>query len=514
LKEVGALVDLLVDEDRQKDVERAIVRAGKSAIATLEERLEAALPPLRARVLRVIGQFVHEAAARTLLLRALDDADPKTRRNAAMALGRADPRPENPPPRETEAALLRAWDKDPRVEMHRTIASSLGKIGSAASLSRLTEAGRSRDAELARIAQQAVMRIERTASRGNREPIAGARVPPRPVDVRFLCRRGLETWLADELSQVTGVGDACIDGAGVVRAHLRGPLDALLSARTMLEARFPLAAVLVREGEPVAEAVARAVTSEQARAILGTWSEESVRYRLEWVGEGHKRAATWETAQAIGRLEASWINDPTASSWGFLVKAKERSVDVELVPHGLADARFDYRQGDVPAASHPTIAAALARVGGARKDDVVWDPFVGSGSELVERALLGPFRSLTGTDLDARALATARANLAKARVPARLEHADALLFDIAPTLVITNPPMGRRASRTTTLRPMLDAFVRKVAKVLAPDGRFVWMAPFPRGAREAATQGGLRLAWAGLVDMDGFDAELQHWVRR
>jgi hypothetical protein len=40
------------------------------------------------------------------------------------------------------------------------------------------------------------------------------------------------------------------------------------------------------------------------------------------------------------------------------------------------------------------------------------------------------------------------------------------------------------------------------------------MAPFPQDARKAASAGGLSLEWARLVDMDGFDAELQSWHKR
>src|SRR5947207_4079330 len=58
---------------------------------------------------------------------------------------------------------------------------------------------------------------------------------------------------------------------------------------------------------------------------------------------------------------------------------------------------FRSRVADVAAASHPTIAAALARVAGTAPDEVVWDPFCGSGAELVERGRLGSAR-LLGTE--------------------------------------------------------------------------------------------------------------------
>jgi 23S rRNA G2445 N2-methylase RlmL len=218
--------------------------------------------------------------------------------------------------------------------------------------------------------------------------------------------------------------------------------------------------------------------------------------------------------RAIARRAPQLVNDPTASLWEVIVEAQARRVDVALEPRALVDPRFLWRRSSVPAASHPTIAAALARVAGLRDDDVVWDPFVGSGAELIERAALGPFRALLGTDVDPRALSAARDNLAAAGLSAHLEEADALVH--APggvSLVITNPPMGRRASRAAGLAERLDRFVVHVASVLVRGGRFVWIAPWPPRARSAALGAGLSLDWARTVDMGGFDAEMQRWIR-
>jgi 23S rRNA G2445 N2-methylase RlmL len=185
-----------------------------------------------------------------------------------------------------------------------------------------------------------------------------------------------------------------------------------------------------------------------------------------------------------------------------------------IEPRAVVDPRFSWRHGDVPAASHPTIAAALARVAGVRDDDVVWDPFAGSGAELVERALLGPYRALVGGDVDPRALDAARANLAAAGLTAHLEQRDVLAP--APegvTLVITNPPMGRRAARSPGLDALLDRFVAHAAAALPARGRLVWLAPWPKRSRAAAAAAGLVLDGSRMVDMGGFEAELQRWVK-
>ena len=125
-RDLGPLVDLLADDALEKHAERALVRLEGAAAARLAERFDASRPPLRARIVRVLGKLAADEKARTALLAALGDADAKTRRNAAIGLGHA----QGP---DVEAALLAAWSADPRPEMRRTIAASLGKVGGEAS---------------------------------------------------------------------------------------------------------------------------------------------------------------------------------------------------------------------------------------------------------------------------------------------------------------------------------------------------------------------------------------------
>jgi tRNA G10 N-methylase Trm11 len=209
------------------------------------------------------------------------------------------------------------------------------------------------------------------------------------------------------------------------------------------------------------------------------------------------------------------INDPTASPWELGVEEVGGRTLMELRPRRLVDPRFAYRQQFVPAASHPTFAAALARLAGVRADDVVWDPFCGSGAELIERMKLGPAARILGTDMSADALAAARANVDAAGAPSTLPggvellHSDCLLVKgVKPTLIITNPPMGRRVQRGG-LVPLLDRFVEHAAAELAPGGRLVWISPLPRRTAEALTKLGLRLGARHEVDMGGFGAEIQ-----
>jgi 23S rRNA G2445 N2-methylase RlmL len=507
-RDAAALVEMLASDDETvlADVERAIGRLADLALDALEKRAADAKPPLRARVMRAIGRRAAESdRARAILVAALGDPDAKTRRNAILALGKA-------AAPGVEDALCEAWDREERIDHKRSIAASLGKIGGARALERL-RAVETDDAELRRIVDRARLMLDRTATRTDESSIDDGRAPALQTPVILHCREGIEKLLA---ADAEAMFEARMLRPGRVGATLRGPLRDLWSLRTMTRFGFPLPQQWLRDGEDAGDALVRAITSPEARRIFATWTRGAVRYRIAWGGGGHRRAVVWRCAKRIAEIEPTFVNDPTESTWEVVVHQQKRAIDVEVSPRKLDDPRFAYRLGDVPAASHPTLAAALAKVAGVRDDDVVWDPFVGSGTELVERARAGPYARLIGTDVDADAIATARANLDAAKVErAELVLADATEF--APkgvTLMISNPPMGRRVVRTTQLGALLERLVDRAAELLAPGGRLVWISPLAVRTRERAEAAGLVVDYVQDVDMGGFDAQIQRMRRK
>jgi len=341
------------------------------------------------------------------------------------------------------------------------------------------------------------------------------------VRVTLRCRAGLESILIDELPAAIGARVFRDAPAGVrIEGSLAGAPAELFAARTMLSFGFPLDPERVGADGDTIPAIVAALTSPRSLAILRRWTTGPLRYRLAFRKGGKRRAAVWRIAEEVARRAPDLVNDPTGSPWQadiFEVPANDKVgapgwVRLELVP-SIPDPRFTYRTGDVPAASHPTIAAALVRAAGPRGDDIVWDPFAGSGTELCERALTGPYLSLMGSDLDAGALAIAKANLEAAGARAvTLIQGDSTRLNPpgpAPTLIVTNPPLGRRVQRGAGLGPMLDRFLEHAANVLAPGGRMVWISPFPERTRGVAEAHGLTLARSQEVDMGGFPGELQ-----
>jgi 23S rRNA G2445 N2-methylase RlmL len=502
-RDARGLIALLGSEDEElaEHAERAIGRLGAASLPAMIAEIEQAKSPLRGRLSRAIGRFAATSdEARAFAVRALTDVDAKTRRNAIVALGKA-------PGDGVEAALLEAWAREPRVDHRRSIAEALGKVGGLRART-LLDAVTTDDAELRRLVERARLMLSRTSTRSEASGIDASREPPGPTHVMLYCRDGIERILADEAGEHF---EARAFGAGRVKATLRGPLAELAALRTATGFAFPLPQQRMAEGEDASFAIARALASPESKRVLTTWTRGRIRYRIAWADGGHKRAVVWSAAKRTTELDAELVNDPTDSVWEASVRFSNRFVDVELSPRALEDTRFAYRLTDVPAASHPTIAAALARIAGVDGHDVVWDPFVGSGTELIERAKLGPYARLIGTDVDEGALTATRTNLEAAKVDGvELHLEDATTFSpTGVTLILSNPPMGRRVVRSTELGKLLDRFVDHAAKVLVPGGRIVWLSPLPERTRARAEANELHVEDARMVDMRGFSAELQ-----
>ncbi len=339
--------------------------------------------------------------------------------------------------------------------------------------------------------------------------------PPTPVVMVARCRAGLETLLAGELHDIGLQVDRL--GPGLVRTTLAGPLVSLMAARTMLTAGAMVELHPERSRDAaaskdaLAHQIAEAIARPEVLALLTAWTRGPIRWRLDFERGGHRRALVWAAAARTRELAPVLRNQPRASTWEFVVTADEQHL--ELRPHRYTDTRFTWRVADVPAASHPTIAAALARVAGAVAGEHVWDPFCGSGAELCERGRLGAAH-LHGTDLDERALAATRQNLSAARLIATLTQADALAHPPPPPgfgLIITNPPLGRRLRGDAGA--LLERFAARVPSMLAPGGRLVWITPSPDRTGPVLRDAGLALGYARDIDLGGYEARLERWNR-
>lgn len=507
-----ALLALLADDDDLADhAERALSLLGLDAGRAALRRASQIDATGRARLVRAAGRIAATPEGEELregIAALLSDSDTKVRRAAARALGVSGD------PRFAPQLLARVEAAELDVTERKALIAALGKLGDASALASVAEVARdAEDAELRRIAEEATLRLSRDAARARGESAIDGDAPvPHDVTVLLTCRAGFEDLLVDEALPLLEAKRA---GAGGARGTLCAgrTLNGLRALRTAAKAELLGGEARIEDGD-VATAAAIALASRTTYALLRATTIGGVRYRLAWPGGAHRRADTFRVAVEASRLRPELINDPRDAPWQARLELEQRTalVRVWLSPNALPDARFDYLEERAEGASHPTVAAALARLGGVRDEDVVWDPFCGAGTELVERAKLGPYAQLLGTDLDERIAELARATLARAVVPnAAIHHGDALLERPrpAPTLVLTNPPLGRRVGRDRDPGTLLCELAAHLPDVLAPGARVVWLSPQPDRTAHALVSAGFRVTDGIRVDLGGVFAERQ-----
>jgi len=503
-KHLAKLFQALAAAEREdaRRLERALGRAGEAAGRVALTRLTAADARERARLYAVLGRVANSSGAaefRSALLAGLEDADERVRRVASSSLGKL------AVPEATER-LLERWPAASTLE-RRSLAEALGKSSNEAALA-LLRAERASDPELSRIIERARLMLERDLGRSAPSAIDLGRALGAPQTLIAHCRSGL-SWVLAEEARASSLGSATVVGPDRVRFSHRGAFGELLRLRSALGfgVEIPL------PGSPqdsLESRVASALQHPDAERAVRAWTSGRARFRLAFAEGGHQRDKVWRVAAAIAERIPWFHNDTQESPWEVVIDTRRGML--ELCPRRFEDPRFSYRSEDVPAASHPTIAAALARVAGVRAEDIVWDPFVGSGLELIERGLLGPFRELHGSDLENKALAAARSNAERAQLSIDLRPGDARHHRVqGVSLIISNPPMGRRVARDGNLGPLLDAFLGNAAASLATGGRLVWLSPFADRTASRARQLGLKVTRHDPVDLGGFPAELQRF---
>jgi len=426
----------------------------------------------------------------------LGDPAEKIRRYAMNALPKAGAGREE----ETEMlALLRSTGID---REKKFLSGALEKIGGAETLTAargvLPQTEQKARAAVVRAECPGAVRLDRML-----EEIDGVRIHLRG-------RRGLEGVMRSEVEE-QGKFRVLKVGSGLVVVEPVGPfqLADVFALRCFGTAGFPL-------GSGRGASLAGVMASPLARKILTAFTEGPVRYRLDFVSKGHQRGAVRELANRVYAMCPEILNDPRSALWSMDVCPAAGGETVELRPRWSPDPRFAYRLKDVPAASHPPLAACMARLGG--RADVVWDPFCGSGVELIECALRGGVRRLIGTDRSPEAIAIARANFdAAGAAPA---DADFICSDFrgheaieglgsgTVDLIITNPPLGMRVP-IPNLRALIADLLAVAAVVLKPGGRLVFVNP----VRMENPHRLLALKSRQTVDMSGFDCRMEVYVK-
>jgi SAM-dependent methyltransferase len=169
------------------------------------------------------------------------------------------------------------------------------------------------------------------------------------------------------------------------------------------------------------------------------------------------------------------VDSPSSYAAMLRIEADADATRIWLVPTFETDTRFAYRVSDVGASINPVVGACLARLVRRGDRSVVVDPTCGSGTLLIERALLDSATILSGIDISPTAIRAATGNIIAAGLAARIavrqgDGGDAAAWPERCDEVLANLPFGMR-TEDRNLDGLYRRIVGNIARRLNPGGR-------------------------------------------
>jgi 23S rRNA G2445 N2-methylase RlmL len=228
---------------------------------------------------------------------------------------------------------------------------------------------------------------------------------------------------------------------------------------------------------PLVEAALQARVKISAGARAGRRLKFRVIARM--AGEHEFRRVDFQRVVERGiveRIDHTWRleeEDAEVEFWATMIDSEF------FLTVRLSDDRMrhrEYKAAHRPASLRAASAAAMAWLSEPRDDDVVLDPFCGAGTILIERAHLGKYAMLLGSDRDQGALAAARTNVGARYKPIQLENWDAAALpidDASVSKIVTNLPWGIRYGSHGENRKLYPEWFREFARVLKSGGTMV-----------------------------------------
>ncbi|MGC1189721.1 MAG: methyltransferase domain-containing protein [Candidatus Binatus sp.] len=224
----------------------------------------------------------------------------------------------------------------------------------------------------------------------------------------------------------------------------------------------------------------------------GTRAGRRLKFRViaRMAGEHEYRRVDFQRAVERGILERgdhTWRLeevDADVELWATMIDA-EFFLTVRLSDDKMRHR--EYKAAHRPASLRASSAAALGWLSEPRADDVVLDPFCGAGTILIERAHLGRYAMLLGSDRDSAALEAARVNVGARFKPIQLENWDAgalPLGDASVNKIVTNLPWGIRYGSHGENRKQYPLWFKEFARVLKRGGAMVLLTSEWRLMRE------------------------------
>lgn len=472
--DISALIAALDHEDarEQRRAGTALLAHGATAVPALVAALGSGSSRVRRSAAFLLGSYKRSADALDALARVVvADPEPKVRKNAAIALGTLGNEA-------GIAALVTALEQETIGWVRPSLILALGAIGGDQAHAALSAVEPADDAEREAL-RKALDRTTTTHTEIDWQPAGSARL-------RLLLEApvGLE-FVAHAEAMERGIGACVQDGPGLLRCPSGTQPAALLPAlrcihHLLIEAGSAKP-IRFEAPEQSAAQVAALVGQSAELCSIREWlvaGPGPIRYRFSVDGQHPRREMLRAMLEAVRAtcLPLGLVDSPSNYDLELIVRGDASGARLLIRPAFVPDHRFDYRKQDVGAAINPVVAACLVRLVRTSADATVLDPTCGSGTLLIERAILDRTTRLFGFDISRTAVAAARANAQAASLGRRVQvsQGDATVAQSyrACDEAIANLPFGLRTGRNDANLPQLyQSILDHLGNHMRPRGR-------------------------------------------
>ena len=154
---------------------------------------------------------------------------------------------------------------------------------------------------------------------------------------------------------------------------------------------------------------------------------------------------------------------PNEQGWEVLARITPRPLSARL-----------WRECNMGGGLNATIAYAANKLAGQRDEDRIFNPMCGSGTLMIERALMGPYAAMVGVDISAEAVACTQTNLRAAGRQIEVAQIDALHTGLPARsfdLVLADLPWGDAIGSHRGNAALYPEFLKEMGRLTSKRGR-------------------------------------------
>lgn len=201
------------------------------------------------------------------------------------------------------------------------------------------------------------------------------------------------------------------------------------------------------------------------------------------------------------------INSISDYELEFRIIKEKDTCSLYIKLYTFYDKRFNYRINKLPASIKGVNAAICMKlVSKYFKDNIkVLDPFVGTGTMLIERAFYNKNIKFTGIDIYSNAIKFAKENIKAAKLYAKLIKSDIVKLEINDKFdeIISNMPYGIRVGNHEANEELYKNFINLLPKIMEVNGIAILLTTDYKLLKHYAKMNNLRLVDEFIISSGG-----------